>query len=118
MTMKFLLVFLFSILFTTSVNAYELLMFHNKYCGYCVAFMREVAIDYEYKDIPLVIIDTHNQPDWFKKAYAEGHIKKIRGTPTFIVWNGKEELVRIVGYGDKESFYKRLDEIIKQIIEE
>ena len=105
------LAFLLAMFFTTSTYAFELLMFHSKYCGYCSAFMEEVAVDYEYRDIPLVIIDAHNQPDWFKEAYAEGRIKPIRGTPTFVVWNGRKELVRIVGYGGKESFYRRLDKI-------
>jgi len=107
------LAFLLAMFFTTSTYAFELLMFHSKYCGYCSAFMEEVAVDYQYRDIPLVIIDAHNQPDWFKEAYAEGRIKPIRGTPTFVVWNGRKELVRIVGYSGKESFYRRLDRIFK-----
>ena len=105
------LAFVVAMFFATTTQAIELLMFHNKKCGYCMAFMEEVAVDYEYKDIPLVIIDAYNQPDWFKEAYAEGRIKPIRGTPTFIVWNGRKELVRIVGYGSKTSFYNQLDEI-------
>jgi thioredoxin-related protein len=111
------LAFLLAMFFTTSTYAFELLMFHSKYCGYCSAFMEEVAVDYQYrivdKDLPLIIIDVYNQPDWFKEAYAEERIKPIRGTPTFIVWNGRKELVRIVGYGGKESFYRRLDRIFK-----
>ena len=109
------LAFLLTMFFATSTYAFELLMFHSKYCGYCSAFMEEVAVDYEYKDIPLVIIDAHNQPDWFKEAYAEGRIKKIRGTPTFIVWNGRKELARIVGYGGKDSFYITLDDIFRKV---
>ena len=111
------LAFLLTMFFATSTYAFELLMFHSKYCGYCSAFMEEVAVDYEYRDIPLVIIDAHNQPDWFKEAYAEGRIKPIRGTPTFVVWNGRKELVRIVGYGGKDSFYNKLDEIFGKVEE-
>ena len=111
---KFLLTLVF-VFFTLPVWANDLLMFHSKYCGYCSAFMEEVAVDYQYrivdKDLPLIIIDVYNQPDWFKEAYAEGRIKPIRGTPTFIIWNGRKELARIVGYSTKDKFYSRLIEL-------
>ena len=109
---KFLLTLVF-VFFTLPVWANDLLMFHSKYCGYCSAFMEEVAVDYEYKDLPLVIIDAHNQPDWFREAYAENRIKSIFGTPTFIIWNGRKELARIIGYSGKEWFYNQLDIIFK-----
>ena len=109
---KFLLTLVF-VFFTLPVWALELLMFNNKHCGYCSAFMEEVAVDYEYKDLPLVIIDAHNQPDWFREAYAENRIKGIFGTPTFIIWNGRKELARIIGYSGKEWFYNQLDIIFK-----
>ena len=109
---KFLLTLVF-VFFTLPVWALELLMFNSKYCGYCSAFMEEVAVDYEYKDLPLVIIDAHNQPDWFREAYAENRIKGIFGTPTFIIWNGRKELARIIGYSGKEWFYNQLDIIFK-----
>ena len=110
---KFLLTLVF-VFFTLPVWANDLLMFHSKYCGYCSAFMEEVAVDYEYKDLPLVIIDAHNQPDWFREAYKENRIKGIFGTPTFIIWNGRKELGRIIGYSGKEWFYERLDELFQK----
>ena len=100
--------------FNVQAYALELLMLHNKHCGYCIAFMKEVAVDYEYRDMPLVIIDAYNQPDWFKEAYKENRIKPIRGTPTFIIWNGRKELGRLVGYSGKEWFYTNLDSIFKK----
>lgn len=105
------LAFVLAMFFATSAQALELLMFHNKNCGYCNAFIEEVAVDYEFKNIPLVIIDAYNQPRWFLEAYNEGRIKRIRGTPTFIIWNGRKELMRIVGYSGKDSFYRQLNEI-------
>jgi thioredoxin-related protein len=110
---KFLLTLVF-VFFTLPVWANDLLMFHSKYCGYCSAFMKEVAVDYEYKDLPLVIIDAYNQPDWFREAYKENRIKGIFGTPTFIIWNGRKELGRIIGYSGKEWFYERLDELFQK----
>ena len=70
--------------------------------------MKEVAFDYDNKELPLIIIDAHNQPDWFKEAYKENRIKPIRGTPTFIIWNGRKELARIIGYNGREWFYSNL----------
>ena len=110
--MKKLLLTLFFILFAFPVYALELLMAHNPDCGICQKFIKEVAVDYNdseiAKKLPLVIISVYDQPEWFKQAYAENRIKPIRGTPTFIVWNGRKELVRLVGYSDKERFYSRV----------
>ena len=92
----------------------KLLMFHSKTCSFCKAFMKEVAYDYDNKELPLIIIDAHNQPDWFKEAMKENRIKPIYGTPTFIIWNGRKELVRIVGYSGKRWFYERLDEVFQK----
>ena len=111
---RILLTFIFVIFFNVQAYALELLMFHSKYCGYCMAFMKEVAVDYEYRDMPLVIIDAYNQPDWFKEAYKENRIKPIRGTPTFIIWNGRKELSRLTGYSGKEWFYTNLDSMFKK----
>ena len=111
---KILLTFIFVMFFNVQAYALELLMLHNKHCGYCMAFMEEVAVDYEYRDMPLVIIDAYNQPDWFKEAYKENRIKPIRGTPTFIIWNGRKELGRLVGYSGKEWFYTNLDSMFKK----
>jgi thioredoxin-related protein len=58
----------------------------------------------------------YEQPEWFKEAYRIGKIKPIRGTPTFIIWNGSKEggheISRIVGYRDKGRFYSRLKEML------
>ena len=110
--MRKLLLTLFFILFAFPVYALELLMAHNPGCGICQKFIKEVAVDYNdseiAKKLPLVIISVYDQPEWFKEAYAENRIKPIRGTPTFIVWNGRKELVRLVGYSNKERFYRRV----------
>ena len=113
--MKKLLLTLFFILFAFPAYALELLMAHNPGCGICQKFIKEVAVDYNdseiAKKLPLVIISVYDQPEWFKQAYAENRIKQIRGTPTFIVWNGRKELTRLIGYRDKERFYSRVRDI-------
>lgn len=113
--MRKILLTLFFILFAFPAYALELLMAHNPGCGICQKFIKEVAVDYNdseiAKKIPLVIISVYDQPEWFKQAYAENRIKQIRGTPTFIVWNGRKELTRLIGYRDKERFYSRVRDL-------
>jgi len=110
--MKKLLLVLCFVLFAFPVYALELLMAHNPNCNICQKFIEEVAEDYNDSEIakrlPLVIINVYEQPEWFKEAYREHRIKTIKGTPTFIVWNGRIELTRIVGYYNKERFYSRV----------
>jgi thioredoxin-related protein len=113
--MRKLLLTLFFILFAFPAYALELLMAHNPNCGTCQRFMDEVGAYYhnseQARTLPLVIINVYKQPEWFKEAYAENRIKPIRGTPTFIIWNGRKELARVVGYYDKDTFYRRLTEL-------
>ena len=111
------------LLYTTSANAITaLLMYHSKHCSHCISFMKEVGNDYQYNlpdkfmedKLELIVIERNEEPFWFVMAYNENRIKPIRGTPTFILWNGRKELARIVGYKDKESFYQRLDDLFKK----
>ena len=118
---KLLLTLLFLLFaFPASAKALELLMAHNPGCHICEKFIEEVAIDYNDSEIakrlPLVIISVYEQPEWFKEAYRIGKIKPIRGTPTFIIWNGSRdggmEIARLVGYSNKSRFYSRLKEML------
>ena len=110
---RFLLISFFAIIFNANAVAFELLMYNSNYCVYCKNFFREVAPDFNIPNLPLIIIDENNQPEWFKKAIKQKKIKPLRGTPTFIIWNDLEkyEFDRIAGYGDKDNFYKQLNEI-------
>ena len=111
--MKKLLLTLFFILFAFPVYALELLMAHNPACHICQKFMKEVAVEYnesiQAKTLPLIIINVNDIPDWFKEAYNQNRIKRITGTPTFIVWNGRKELSRLTGYKNKEDFMMRIN---------
>jgi thioredoxin-related protein len=118
---KLLLTLLFLLFaFPVSAKALELLMAHNPNCHICEKFIKEVAIDYNdsevAKKLPLIVINVYEQPEWFKEAYRIGKIKPIRGTPTFIVWNGSHEggheIARLVGYHDKQRFYSRLKKML------
>ena len=112
--MKFLSI-LFTLLFLSlPLSAYELLMFSVSNCIYCIAFNEQVAPTYndtKYAEtLPLTIIDAEDPPEWFTTAYEKGDIKKIKGTPTFIIFNKESqvEIDRIVGYNGKEWFYERI----------
>ena len=117
LTLSFVLLFAFPV----SAKALELLMAHNPGCHICERFINEVAVDYNdseiSKKLPLVIISVYEQPEWFKEAYRIGKIKTIRGTPTFIIWNGSHdggmEIARLVGYSNKSRFYSRLKEMFQ-----
>jgi len=119
--MKKLLLTLFFILFAFPVYALELLMAHNPDCHICQKFIEEVAVDYNdseiAKKLPLIVISVYEQPEWFKEAYRLRKIKPIRGTPTFIIWNGSHEggaeIARLVGYSNKSRFYSRLNEMFQ-----
>ena len=120
--MKKLLITLLFLLFAfpVSAKALELLMAHNPACHICERFINEVAVDYNdseiAKKLPLIVISVYDQPEWFKEAYRIGKIKPIRGTPTFIIWNGSHdggaEIARLVGYHSKDRFYSRLKEML------
>ena len=112
--MKFLSILFTLLLLSLPLKAYELLMFSVSWCSYCIAFNEQVAPTYndsKYAEIlPLTIIDAENIPEWFTKVYTEGKIKKIRGTPTFIIWDeeSQAEIDRIVGYNGKDEFFARI----------
>ena len=81
---RFLLISFFVMTFNVQTYAFELLMVNNKHCTFCNKFLEEVGPEYNISDLPLIIIDEDNKPEWFIMAYKEKRIKPIRGTPTFI----------------------------------
>ena len=115
---RFLLISFFVMMFSFQAYAFELLMFNNKHCIYCKKFLKEVGLEYNISNLPLIIIDDNNQPKWFDTAYKEKRIKPLRATPVFIVWNEfeKYEVDRIIGYGDKDRFYNQLNEIFVKFL--
>ena len=112
--MKFLSILFTVLLLSLPLKAYELLMFSVSNCIYCIAFNEQVAPEYNdtvyAETLPLTIIDNEDIPEWFQIAYEEGKIKKIRGTPTFIIFDeeSQAEIDRIVGYNGKEWFYEKI----------
>ena len=112
--MKFLSILFTVLLLSLPRKAYELLMFSVSWCSYCIAFNEQVAPAYndtEYAEaLPLIIVDAKDIPEWFHIAYDKGNIKKIKGTPTFIIFDTESqvEIARIVGYNGKDEFFARI----------
>ena len=103
---------------TSTAYAAEMLMFSTKTCGYCRAFLKEVAPTYadteHAKLLPLRIIsmDQATAPKWFDEAYNDKRIDPIVGTPTFVIFNNGTEVARLIGYQGKEKFYKDISQFI------
>ena len=103
---------------TSTAYAAEMLMFSMKSCGYCRAFLKEVAPTYadteHAKLLPLRIIsmDQKTAPKWFDEAYTDKRIDPIVGTPTFVIFNNGTEVARLIGYQGKEKFYKDISKFI------
>ncbi len=107
-------------------HAVELLIMDDLSCVYCKRFKADAGATYnespyaEWAPLRYMIWSKgyrphpHEWPDWFRAARDEGRINKVRGTPTFILYDtppGEDkprEVGRILGYRGEEWFYDRL----------
>ena len=116
---KLILAFALFFIMTTTAMAAELIMFSMASCGYCQAFLKEVAPTYADSEaaklLPLRIIsmDRRAAPKWYDKAYNARKIDSIAGTPTFVVFDNGEERARLIGYNGKERFYEDITNFIE-----
>ena len=71
------------------------------------------------KTLPVKIVPVKGNlfPEWLAKALDEGRVGEILGTPTFLIWDPKEEkeIGRIEGYTQKPRFFSQLEEAIHLI---
>jgi len=71
------------------------------------------------KNLPARIVPVKGNlfPEWLAKALDEGRVGEILGTPTFLIWDPKEEkeIGRIEGYTQKPRFYSQLEEAVELI---
>lgn len=91
----------------------ELLMFESATCEWCDLWREEIGPVYpktdEGKLVPLRVVSIH--------APRPEDLKGIAGivyTPTFVLWDGKREVGRILGYGGEIQFWGLLGELIKK----
>ena len=83
-------------------------------------WQKEVLPEYstssQGKTLPVKIVPVKGNlfPEWLAKALDEGRVGEILGTPTFLIWDAKEEkeIGRIEGYTQKPRFFSQLEEAI------
>lgn len=92
----------------------ELLMFESAACKWCDLWRKEIGPVYakseEGRIAPLRPVSI--------RAPRPGELKGITGvvfTPTFVLWDGKREFGRILGYGGEIQFWGLLEALIKQL---
>ena len=89
----------------------KLLMITADYCVYCQIWEKEIGKIYPKTDIsksfPLerIELDEHSIRD-----DSDNYETKI--TPTFVFFEEKEEIGRIIGYSSAEMFWWQVDEIL------
>ena len=119
----FVLTFLcFSFLVGNSF-ARELLVLSGDKSQNSKRWQKEVLPEYstssQGKTLPVKIVPVKGNlfPEWLAKALDEGRVGEIFGTPTFLIWDPKEEkeIGRIEGYTQKPRFFSQLEEAIHLI---
>ncbi|MBT5470987.1 MAG: hypothetical protein HOK41_10330 [Nitrospina sp.] len=118
----FITVFCLTIL-TSMGFARELLVLSGDNSKNSKRWQEEVFTDYQSSDVgknlPAKIVPVKGKlfPEWLAQALDEGRVDEILGTPTFIIWDPKEEkeMGRIEGYTQKPRFYTQLNEAIHLI---
>lgn len=102
----------------------SLLMFHNPSCVFCQAFMRDFVEESErkkYEDTvigkkyPLIVLNLRvRPPQWVIDAFRDNKIERIKGTPTFVLWDGEKQFGKIVGYGGRSSFVFEWSQLVEE----
>ena len=115
------LLFLFSL--THTGFAQELLVISGEKSKNSKRWQEEVLPKYKTsimgKNLPVKIVPVKGKlfPEWMAKALDEDRVGQIIGTPTFIIWDPKneKELGRIEGYTQKPLFFSQLNEAMSLI---
>ena len=119
----FVLTFLFFSFLTCNSFGRELLVLSGDKSQNSKRWQEEVLPEYstssQGKTLPAKIVPVKGNlfPEWLAKALDEGRIGEILGTPTFLIWDPKEEkeIGRIEGYTQKPKFYSQLEEAMHLI---
>ena len=120
-TVKKLILFVTLLFLTFLIHtgfAQELLVLSGEKSQNSKRWQEEVFPVYEKnilaKNLPVKIVPVKGKlfPEWIAKALDEERVGEIFGTPTFIIWDPKEEkeIGRIEGYTQKPRFFSQLKE--------
>ena len=111
-----LLVVIFLLSFKSSFADNKLLMITADYCIYCQIWEKEIGKIYPKTDIsksfPLERIKLDEN-----SIRNESNNYETKITPTFVFFEEKEEIGRIIGYSSAEMFWWQVDEILDQVDE-
>ena len=119
----FVLAFLCLSFLSGNCFARELLVLSGDKSQNSKRWQKEVLPEYSTsshgKTLPVKIVSVKGNlfPEWLAKALDEGRVGEILGTPTFLIWDPKEEkeIGRIEGYTQKPRFFSQLEEAIHRI---
>ena len=121
---KLIIALILSFSLVSNAYAAEMIMFAMKSCGYCRAFLKDVAPTYSESEyallLPLRVIsmDRPVAPKWYDDAFRDRRIEGIRVTPTFVIFDNGEEVARLMGYRDKKTFYRDIKDFVDDNREE
>jgi thioredoxin-related protein len=100
-----------SVLFASTADAFELLMFRRAGCSWCGAWDREIGPLYARTDVGQRIPVRHVDLD--RDDVTQFKLSEpIRFTPTFVLVEGNREIARIEGYPGEDFFWARLERLI------
>ena len=119
----FVLAFLCFSFLASNCFARELVVLSGDKSQNSKRWQKEVLPEYstspQGKILPAKIVPVKGNlfPEWFAKALDEGRVGEVVGTPTFLIWDPKEEkeIGRIEGYTQKPRFFSQLKEAIRLI---
>ncbi|WP_348271089.1 hypothetical protein [Aureimonas sp. Leaf454] len=98
----------------TAVGAAELLMFEQRACPFCEAFLREIAPDYPRSRAggraPLRRVDI-----WESRTGGIEGLDPAVFTPTFVLVEDGREVGRLMGYPGRRYFYAEIDALIDRL---
>ena len=121
------IIFFVALLFLTFLThtglAQELLVLSGEKSQNSKRWQEEVFPEYGKsalgRNLPVKIVPVKGKlfPEWMAKALDEGRVDEILGTPTFIIWDAKneKEIGRIEGYTQKPRFFSQLNEAMSLI---
>ena len=93
--------------YITGRKGWFLLAFHASRCRQCKAMHKTVEnISEEFQnELPFYMVDIDEMEDFAKSL-------RLQGVPTYIVFENGNEMGRIIGYHQKETFKKELNDIL------
>ncbi len=108
---KLLLIVFFLLLLKPSFADNKLLMITADYCIYCQIWEKEIGKIYPKTDISKTFpLERIELDEYSISNDSDSYETKI--TPTFVFFNEKEEIGRIVGYSSAEMFWWQVEEIL------